>query len=132
MLNNIDVLNNFQNLKVIDATNCYIEEVNLNLPKLEDLNLSNNFLKAYPVLANMSKLKTLNLNSNKLADLKSMKVEFTQALVSINIGNNPTLQFSSTRDFMDFLKKISNLRMKSLDIDLDCVKEFDGISIFLK
>jgi Leucine-rich repeat (LRR) protein len=80
MLNNIDVLNNFQNLKLIDAANCYIEEVNLSLPKLEELNLSNNFLKAYPVLANMSKLKTLNLNSNKLADLKSMSVEFTPAL----------------------------------------------------
>jgi Leucine-rich repeat (LRR) protein len=70
MLNTIEVLNKFGSLRVIIATNCYIEEVNLRLPKLEVLDLSNNFIKNFPILASMHKLKALNLNSNKLVDLK--------------------------------------------------------------
>jgi len=91
MVNNIDILNQYPNLKVINATNCYIEEVNLKLLKLEHLDLSNNFLKSFPVLANMQKLKVLNLNSNRLIDLKNMNIDFISGLKSLDVGNNPTL-----------------------------------------
>jgi len=91
MINNIDVLNQYTNLRIINATNCYIEEVNLKLPKLESLDLSNNFLKNFPILANMQKLKVLNLNSNKLFDFKQMNIEFTLGITTLDVGNNPTL-----------------------------------------
>ena len=49
MLNNIDMISRFQNLRVIDASNNYIEEVALHsLQKLERLDLSNNYLKKFP------------------------------------------------------------------------------------
>ena len=64
MVSNIEVFNNFPNLRIIDASNNYIEEVHIYLPKLEVLNLMNNYLKKFPILENMKKLRQLNLGSN--------------------------------------------------------------------
>ena len=64
MIYNIDILVNFPMLKKIDASNNYIEDVNLYLPRLETLNLHNNYLKQFPILEGMHKLKNLNLKAN--------------------------------------------------------------------
>jgi Leucine-rich repeat (LRR) protein len=53
MVSNIDILNQYKNLETIDASNCYIEDVNFNLPKLVRLDLSNNYLRKFPILENM-------------------------------------------------------------------------------
>ena len=72
MLCNIDILNAQLNLRVLDASDNYLEEVNLKIPKLQTLNLQNNYLKKFPVLQNMNNLRYLNLNSNQLVDFKEV------------------------------------------------------------
>lgn len=52
-LDNIDILNNYQRLKVIIASDNYIRTVNLQLPKLQDLDLRNNFIEKVPILSQM-------------------------------------------------------------------------------
>ena len=112
---------------MIVATNCYIEEVNLRLPKLEMLDLSNNFIRSFPILANMQKLKSLNLNSNKLVDLKQMNIDFTLGVTAFDLGNNQQLQFESTQDFDQFLNKIKKLKLEYFTIDAHCIKEHNGL-----
>ena len=63
-IQSIDILDTFQNLLVIDASNNYIEGVNLSLPLLRSLDLMNNYLGTFPKLRNMKNLKNLNLTSN--------------------------------------------------------------------
>jgi len=64
-LSDIDKLSKFPNINFIDASNNYINDVTLHLPKLEKLYLNNNSLKKFPLLeSGMNKLKVLNLNSN--------------------------------------------------------------------
>ena len=75
MVSNIDILNQYKNLETIDASNCYIEDVNFNLPKLVRLDLSNNYLRKFPILENMQRLVYLNLNSNKLVECQSFHYE---------------------------------------------------------
>jgi Leucine-rich repeat (LRR) protein len=75
MVSNIDILNQYKNLETIDASNCYIEDVNFNLPKLVRLDLSNNYLRKFPILENMQRLVYLNLNSNKLVEFQSFHYE---------------------------------------------------------
>ena len=42
LLDNIDILNSLKKLKQIDASKNFIRAVNLQLPKLQELNLQNN------------------------------------------------------------------------------------------
>ena len=131
MLNDISVLNKFSGLRVIQANNCYIEEVNLRLPKLEKLDLSNNVIKNFPILASMNKLNHLNLNSNKLVDMRQMKIEFTLGLTHFDLGNNIQMQFDSTPDFDQFLNKLKKIKLEYLTIDEECLKPHEGLSKLL-
>ena len=49
-LSSIDILNSFRNIRIIKASNNYIQEINLNLQKLEDLDLQNNYITNFPLL----------------------------------------------------------------------------------
>ena len=128
----IDVLNNFQSLRVINASFCDIEEVQLKLPRLEKLDLSSNYLKTFPILANMKKLKYLNLSTNKLVDFKQMNIDFTPSITHLNVSNNPTLIFESKRDFAYFMNKLKKLNLESFDIDNSVVKQFNGLDEIIK
>ena len=55
-LSSIDVLNQFRNLKVIKASDNYITEINLNLQRLEDLDLHNNYIYKMPLLHSLPKI----------------------------------------------------------------------------
>jgi Leucine-rich repeat (LRR) protein len=132
LINSISVLNKFHNLKVINATNCYIEEVSLKLPKLEELDLSNNFLKSFPTLINMQKLRHLSLNSNKLMDLQEMNVDATLGLTSLDLGNNPTLSFEARRDFNALVAKLKKLNLEYLDIEVGSVTRVGGMDELIK
>lgn len=106
MINNIDLLGRFQNLRFIYASNNYIEEVVLLLPKLEKLDLSNNYLKKFPLLENgMKKLKYLNLNQNRLVDIREVICEFTPNIKHLDLGGNQ-IEFDNFNEFYNFLMKI--------------------------
>ena len=49
-LSSIDVLNQFRNLRFLIASENYIVEVSLNLPRLEKLDLKKNFIVKFPIL----------------------------------------------------------------------------------
>lgn len=117
MVSSIDVLNKFLNLRYIDASNCYIEEVNFTLPKLEYLDISNNYLRNFPNLQHMPRLKYLNLNSNQLVDLFQANFENIQHLSQLDIGRN-MIEFDSESDETDFLNKLCKLAsLQSLTIE---------------
>jgi Leucine-rich repeat (LRR) protein len=108
-LSNIDDLAQFQNLKVIDASNNYIHAVDLPLPKLEHLNLSNNYLVKFPSLDKSLRLRYINLETNRLEDLKGVKVNFTPNIKILNLGYN-NISFEKSGDFRDFLEVITKLK----------------------
>jgi len=117
LINNIDTLNMYKSLRVIDASHNYIVEVNLCLPKLEQLILANNFLKKFPILENMKKLKIINLNANGLTDFKDVAPNMTPNVRRLDLGFNE-LKFGSTgntssaelADFRAKLKEFKHLR----------------------
>ena len=49
-LSSIDILNQFKNLRYIRASDNYIEEISLNLQRLEELDLHNNYLNKFPLI----------------------------------------------------------------------------------
>lgn len=59
---------------MIDASNNYIRSINLELPKLEELWLGNNYIEKVPVLTRLPELQTLELNANKIKNL-AMKIK---------------------------------------------------------
>ena len=48
MISNLAGINEFENLRIINASNNYIEEVSINIYKLEQLDLQFNYIKAFP------------------------------------------------------------------------------------
>ena len=48
----------------------YIRAVNLQLPRLQELNLTNNNIEKVPILSQMPQLKILILNANNITELK--------------------------------------------------------------
>jgi len=107
MINNIDLLGRFTNLRVIDASNNYIEEVTLFLERLESLNLSNNYLKEFPLLENgMKKLKILNLNSNRLVGIRQVIIDYTPNIKTLDLGAN-RIDFDNAGEFDEFLTKLN-------------------------
>jgi len=52
-LDNIDALNDLTKLKMIVANNNYIREISLQLPKLQELDLGNNYIEKVPILSQM-------------------------------------------------------------------------------
>lgn len=50
-LDNIDALNDLTKLKMIVANNNYIRDISLQLPKLQELDLGNNYIEKVPILS---------------------------------------------------------------------------------
>jgi Leucine-rich repeat (LRR) protein len=75
LLLSIDVLNMYPNLKILIANNCYIEELNLSLPKLQHLDVNSNNIKVFPVLTNMLELSHLDLGNNKLTNIEGINTD---------------------------------------------------------
>lgn len=70
-LSSIDVLNQFRSLRYLTASENYIIEVSLNLPRLEKLDLRQNFIGKFPLLHQLPKLRDLDLSHNRLEDFKT-------------------------------------------------------------
>jgi len=86
----VDVLNQFRNVTIINASHNYIQDIALNLAKLQDLNLSNNFLTKFPLLHHLPKIKKLDLSSNKITEIKvDFKPPASTSLIHLDISNNP-------------------------------------------
>ena len=68
-ITNIDSLNNFEFLQVIDASNCHLESINLNLRFLKYIDISQNHLESFPNLYFSEELEHLNVSNNFLADI---------------------------------------------------------------
>ena len=88
LINNIEPLNAFKSLRVIDASHNYIVEVNLQLPKLEQLILSDNYLEKFPTLEHMKKLKIIDLNANDLTGFKEVMPGMTPNVKRLDLGHN--------------------------------------------
>lgn len=130
MIANIDILNQYQHLVSVDASHCFIQEVNFSLPRLEYLNLSNNYLSKFPILEGMQRLNHLNLNSNKITDFKSANIKFTLHIEHLDLGRN-RMAFDSKYDFVEFLHKLQKLaKLKSLDVDENPFFETENLKMF--
>lgn len=116
-LQNIQVLGNFQNLVIIDASNNKISEVALKLPKLESLNLMNNSLQTFPQLQSMKRLKYLNLSNNRIQDLEDATPEMIPNLERLEIEGN-ALSYASSQEFQDgFISKLAGFdELKILNV----------------
>ena len=130
MVSNIDILNQYRNLESIDASNCYIEDINFNLPKLVHLNLSNNYLRQFPILESMQRLTYLNLNSNKLVEFQSFHYEQTKNIKTFDIGGN-MIEFEAKAEFTDFLNKLMRLNgLQQLVVDENPFFEHENLMKF--
>lgn len=116
-LSSIDVLNHFRNLREIRASDNYIQEINLNLQRLEVLDLNNNYICKFPILHSLPKISRLNLNTNKIFDFRvDFKPPSSVSLFYLDIGSN-LIDFSTNQEFYDFLDKMKKLKnLKALII----------------
>lgn len=135
MITNIDVLTYFPNLRVIDAQNNYIQEVNLYLPQLTSLNLSHNYLTNFPLLENMNKLRYLNCNYNQIVSFQEVEIDFTPNIQTLELQGNQ-IWFDSPMDFESFVLMLQKLQsLKSLNVDEnpfflpENLKIFTGINV---
>mmetsp|Transcript_20800 Transcript_20800/g.32080 ORF Transcript_20800/g.32080 Transcript_20800/m.32080 type:complete len:89 (+) Transcript_20800:404-670(+) len=88
MISDIGILNDYKEIVKIDASNNYLEEVSLSLPKLDYLNLMNNYIKKFPDLPESSKLKYLNLNSNQIQNFADVFPEANLHIRHLDVGSN--------------------------------------------
>jgi len=82
------VLDKFENLLLIDASDNKITEVTQSLPNLNSFLLMNNRLKKFPVLNNMQKLIVLNLKSNNIKDLNSVNPKKIPNVQNLDLSDN--------------------------------------------
>jgi Leucine-rich repeat (LRR) protein len=106
-------------LRKVTASDNYITSCNLNLPKLRDLELRNNFLTAVPNLKDLPALRTLNLNTNKMTAFKFSVTE--QNLITIekmDLSNN-LVSFPEGKqmvnEFVERLRKFKNLSVLTIN-----------------
>lgn len=126
---NIDAIGQFQNLRIVDASNNYIEEVRLSLPKLESLNLMNNYLMRFPMLKNMKNLKHLDLTSNKITDFKNVVPALTPNIERLELARND-LWFEVKSEFTHFLRILMQFtKLKVLHIQHNPFLSEQGLSL---
>ena len=65
-LESIDWLNQFKQLQQITAVRCHLRQVNLDLPRLVELNLKNNFIERMPSFRSMPNLQIIMLKANNM------------------------------------------------------------------
>ena len=93
----------------MDASNNYIHSIDLPLPKLEQLNLSNNYLVKFPTLDKSLRLRQLNLQTNRIEDFKGVKINFTPNIKILNLGQN-SISFEQRYDFREFMDIVQKLK----------------------
>lgn len=82
------MLDKFENLLLIDASDNKITEVTQSLPNLNSFLLMNNRLKKFPVLNNMQKLIVLNLKSNNIKDLNNVNPKKIPNVQNLDLSDN--------------------------------------------
>ena len=132
LVNSIDILKQFKSLRVIKARKCFIIDVNLNLPKLEVLDLWGNYIMRFPTLSEMNRLHTLILANNKIVEFKQFNVELCPAISHLDISENPTLKFPVKRDFLILLNKLKKMKLTILNIDAENINQYNGIEELVK
>ena len=105
LLNNINIITNFQNLEKIDCSNNEIIELPNNLGDLTNLlylDCSNNKINSIPKsIAKLQLLQYLNLQNNELNDVPN-EIMFCKSLIRINLNNCELNQ-----NIKDFINKIN-------------------------
>lgn len=111
-------LKGFNNLESVIARENYINKVELNLPRLKKLDLSNNMINKIFELNSINSLEELKLNKNLIEritweDLKPVK----NSLTTLEIASNK-INFNSVREFFDFIEQFgkSMKKLKTFNI----------------
>ena len=108
MISNLAGLDEFENLRIINASNNYIEELSVNIYKLEHLDVQYNYLKAFPDIAGCKQLRILNLHSNRLVDFKDVNLSPLSRIKILDLSMNLIL-FDIYSDFREFIEEINSL-----------------------
>ena len=116
-MDNIDALNQLTRLKVIIASDNYIRSANLQLPKLQELDLRNNFLEKVPILSQMPQLKVLILNANNITELKLQCKDQNYLNIMKMVFRNNKIRFNNM-EVINFVKKLKEFKvLKVLSLD---------------
>ena len=116
-LDNIDILNHYQRLKVITASDNYIRTVNLQLPKLQELDLRNNFIEKVPILSQMPQLKVIILNANNITELKLQCKRENYVNIMKMVFRNNKIKFTNM-EVINFVKKLKEFKvLKVLNLE---------------
>lgn len=88
-LSEIDAIESIKNLKTVDISYNYIEELgNISLPNLQNFILRNNYIRTFPVFEFCKKLKYLDLRNNLISDLLPLNANYIPNLKSLDLRNN--------------------------------------------
>ena len=118
MLESIDWLDQFKQLKSIRAVRCFIRYVNLYLPRLQELDLRNNFIERMPSLRNMPNMQAIYLKANNMNELNLDFSSLNYAnMVNIDVRNNKNLTVSvaELRELGRKLHKFKQLRFFNME-----------------
>jgi len=85
----IQPLMDFKNLRFLNARNNRIVEINFELPNIEEIDLSANSLRSFPIfLIQHNKLKKLVLSNNSIRNLTYMSCTNFMSLEELDISHN--------------------------------------------
>jgi hypothetical protein len=90
----------------LNASRNLLKEVQLNLPTLITLDLSNNKLSSFPSLKQLVQLKNLYINDNELTTIEVSHIKDIKSLMVFNISRNK-INFSKVTMFLDLIAYIA-------------------------
>lgn len=91
--------------------------MNLQLPRLQELDLRNNFIEKVPILSQMPQLKVLVLNANNIAELKLQCKRDNHLNIMKMVFRNNRIKFTNMEviSFARKLKEFKALRVLNLE-----------------
>ena len=105
----------FNNLKKLDLSRNNLNSLSflekINLERLEELGLSNNFITEFEVLKNYKRLKKINLKKNKISDISNLNEflnEFPNIEKMVLIDNNIDVDDIENEKIINKAKKHRN------------------------
>jgi len=110
-----DDVNALSHLLAIDIGNNQIESISesINIVTLQYFRADHNLLSSFPIgLKNMPKLRELNLSDNGITELSKQVLSACKNLKKLNLSYNPIQDFTALK----FCSKLKNLKLNGCDL----------------
>ncbi|CAK85636.1 unnamed protein product (macronuclear) [Paramecium tetraurelia] len=112
----IEEVNQFYNLRTLDASNNIIEDVKLKTQSLQMLNLQHNRLKRFPDCGPLSQLKYIDISHNSITTIQNNDIKQFSKNLEVLLINDNLIKFAHGYDIKNILEELKQLKIQTLNI----------------